>query len=335
MNNRVLHTPEGMRDLYGEAKQRKRAMMRAMRDVFINYRYEEMETPSIEYFDVFGSDIGTTPSKELYKFFDRDGNTLVLRPDFTPSVARAVSMHCSDDAFPVRVSYEGSTFVNSAEYEGRLKEATQMGVELIGDGSPEADAEVLSLTCETLLAAGFTEFQISIGEVDFFKSLAERSALPETVVEEVRRMISMKNFYGVGEILKRENYAGDVAEALIKMPQLFGGAEVLEEAAAYAGSAREKQVLDRLHAMQENLQAKDLARFVAYDFGMLSKMNYYTGIIFAAYTYGTGEPVAKGGRYDELLGHFGAAHPAVGAGFYIDQLTAAHARTQRMKETEA
>ena len=87
---RELHTAVGVRDIYGQELKRKRNIMGRISSVFDKYYYEEIETPAIEYFDVFGSEIGTTPSNELYKFFDRDGNTLVLRPDFTPSVARAV-----------------------------------------------------------------------------------------------------------------------------------------------------------------------------------------------------------------------------------------------------
>ena len=117
IKNRVMHTPEGMRDLYGKSLQDRRALMKRIHDVFESFGYSDIETPTIEYFDVFSSDIGTTPSNELYKFFDRDGNTLVLRPDFTPSVARAAAMHFADSDFPLRLSYEGSTFVNSAEYQ--------------------------------------------------------------------------------------------------------------------------------------------------------------------------------------------------------------------------
>ena len=116
MNNRVIHTPDGVRDLYGRNKKNKKILIAQLDGVFERYGYSDIETPTLEYFEVFSSDIGTTPSNELYKFFDRDGNTLVLRPDFTPSVARAVSMHFPDDAFPARLCYSGSTFVNSREY---------------------------------------------------------------------------------------------------------------------------------------------------------------------------------------------------------------------------
>lgn len=323
MNTRVIHTPEGVRDIYGSECREKRRLMAAIRDVFERYGCEEIETPAIEYFDVFSSDIGTTASRELFKFFDRDGNTLVLRPDFTPSVARAVSMHMPEEAMPVRLSYEGSTFRNNAEYQyqGRLKEATQMGVEFIGDGSAEADAEVIALTCEMLLASGLKEFQVSVGEVDFFKALVEGTGLTDESVEEIRKLISNKNFFGVEELLDGEDLDPTTKAALIRLPQLFGGGEVLDEAAAFSDQGRTDAAIARLRRINELLAARGLDKYVSYDFGLLSKYRYYTGIIFSAFTYGVGEPVAKGGRYDNLLGNFGRDYPAVGMGLYLDQLT--------------
>lgn len=320
MNNRVIHTPEGVRDLYGRNKKNKKMLMSKLDTVFERYGYHDIETPTIEYFDVFSSDIGTTPSNELYKFFDRDGNTLVLRPDFTPSVARAASMHFSDDAFPARLCYSGSTFVNSREYQGNLKESTQMGIELIGDGSAMADAEVISVICDLLLTSGLKEFQVSIGEVNFFKSLAERSGLDEDTVEVIRQLISNKNYFGIEEVLEQSDVPDDLCEAFVALPQMFGGAEIFAKASKYASSEQEMDAIRRLHDIQEILSEKKLDRYVSYDFGSLSKYTYYTGIIFSAFTYGTGEPVARGGRYDHLLGHFGTDRPAVGVGLYLDQL---------------
>lgn len=328
MSIRLIHTPDGFRDLYGEPLGKKRELMDRLRSVFARYGYEPIETPAIEYFDVFSSDIGTTPSKELYKFFDREGNTLVLRPDFTPSVARAVAMHFPDNKLPARLCYEGSTFVNSAEYQGRFKEQTQMGTEFIGDGSAEADAEVISLTVELLLAAGLTEFQVSVGEVDFFKALAEESGLDESQVAELRRLISNKNMFGVEEYLLDLAVSPSLTKAFSRLPNLFGSSEVLAEAASYAVSRRAKEALGRLRDIEGILTDRGLSRYVSFDFGMLSKYRYYTGIIFSAYTYGVGEPVAKGGRYDGLLGHFGKDEPAVGVGIYIDHLMSALTRRE-------
>ncbi len=330
MKNLRIHTPEGFRDIYGSMGFKKRELMESLHKVFEAYGYEDIETPTVEYFDVFGSDIGTTPSNELYKFFDRDGNTLVLRPDFTPSVARAVAMHFPKEGMPFRLAYKGSTFVNMEEYQLHLKEQTQMGVELIGDGSVEADAEILRLTCDLLLRSGLKDFQVSIGENNYFKSLAQDSGLGDEKIEEIRRLISNKNFFGVEELLEGSETFDSIRQAFIRMPQMFGGPEILDEAEKYAVNDGAREAIVRLREIGGAVRESGHERFLSYDFGLLSKFHYYTGIIFSAFTYGTGEPVAKGGRYDRLLQHFGMDAPAIGVGLYIDQLGNALSRRNRI-----
>ena len=163
--DRLIHTPEGVRDVYNQECTKKLYMENQIEQVFHAFGYQDIETPTFEFFDVFGREVGTTPSRELYKFFDRDGNTLVLRPDFTPSIARAASMYFMEETMPIRLCYRGSSFVNSSSYQGRLKESTQMGVELLNDDSAMADAEIIAMTVKVMLDAGLTDFQISIGHV--------------------------------------------------------------------------------------------------------------------------------------------------------------------------
>ena len=191
----LFHTPEGVRDVYGTECAKKLYLQRKMEKIFHAYGYQSIETPTFEFFDVFGKQVGTTPSRELYKFFDREGNTLVLRPDFTPSIARAASMYYHQEDMPIRLCYSGNTFVNRSSYQGRLKESTQMGVERIGDESADADAELLAMTVECLLAAGLTEFQISVGQVDYFKSLLKEAELNAEAEERLRSLISQKNAF--------------------------------------------------------------------------------------------------------------------------------------------
>ena len=157
---RLIHTPEGVRDIYNSECEKKQYLQRQVQSVFRSYGYASIETPTFEYFDVFSREVGTTPSKDLYKFFDREGNTLVLRPDFTPSIARAVSMYYMEEQMPIRLCYEGSVFVNSSSYRGRLKEATQMGVEYLNDDSAAADAEIIAMIVQVMQKAGLKEFQM-------------------------------------------------------------------------------------------------------------------------------------------------------------------------------
>jgi len=148
-------------------------------------------------------------------------------------------------------------------------------------------------------------------------------------MENIRKLISNKNFFGVGELLDESGLDSGLKEALEKLPQLFGGAEVIDEASKYAFGPREKSAILRLRDIHRLMTERGLEKYVSYDFGYLSKYNYYTGIIFSAVTLGTGEPIAKGGRYDSLLGNFGKDYPAVGVGIYIDQMMNAISRQSR------
>lgn len=310
--DRLIHTPEGVRDVYNQECTKKLYLENQIEQVFHAFGYQDIETPTFEFFDVFGREVGTTPSRELYKFFDRDGNTLVLRPDFTPSIARAASMYFMEETMPIRLCYRGSSFVNSSSYQGRLKESTQMGVELLNDDSAMADAEIIAMTVKVMLDAGLTDFQISIGHVGFFQALSEEAALAEDVLNELKELISIKNHFGAEELLAKQNLRSDLFEALRDVPQLFGNAEILEKAKGLTRNPAAREALDRLATIYEIVKDYGYEKYVFFDLGLLSKFHYYTGIIFQAYTYGTGEPIVKGGRYDALLQHFGKKAPAIG-----------------------
>ena len=296
--NPLLHTPEGVRDVYNQECTKKLYLENQIEQVFHAFGYQDIETPTFEFFDVFGREVGTTPSRELYKCFDRDGNTLVLRPDFTPSIARAASMYFMEETMPIRLCYRGSSFVNSSSYQGRLKESTQMGVELLNDDSAMADAEIIAMTVKVMLDAGLTDFQISIGHVGFFQALAEEAALSEDVLNELKELSSIKNHFGAEELLAKQNLRSDLFEALRDVPQLFGNAEILEKAKGLTRNPAAREALDRLATIYEIVKDYGYEKYVFFDLGLLSKFHYYTGIIFQAYTYGTGEPIVKGGRYD-------------------------------------
>lgn len=323
---RIFHTPEGVRDICQEECRQKLLIQEKIRRIFHLYGFEDIETPTFEFFEVFSREVGTTPSKELYKFFDREGNTLVLRPDFTPSIARCAVSCLPLNGEAVRLCYAGNTFVNNSSFQGRMKEATQMGAERIGDSSSDADAEMLAMVVNCLLEAGLREFQISVGEVNFFKALLEDARKDDEMERKLRELISNKNNFGVEELIRGQNLPKELENAFFQLPYLFGDAEILKKAKKLTSNQRAIRAIHRLEEIYEILKCYGYENYVTFDLGMLSKYRYYTGIIFQAYTYGTGEPIVKGGRYDNLLEHFGKAAAASGFGISIDQLMLALSR---------
>ena len=320
MNRQLLHTPEGVRDIYGKEYAGKLAVEEIIRKHMNLYGYQDIQTPTFEFFDVFSKEIGTTPSKELYKFFDKDGNTLVLRPDFTPSMARCAAKYFMDENVPIRFCYAGNTFTNTESLQGKLKEVTQMGAELINDDSVQADGEMIAMVVEALQNAGLKEFQISIGQVEYFKGLCAKAGLDEETELELREYISGKNIFGAEALLAEKQIQASEAERLLKITDCYGSVEALTLAKEAANNDRSVKAIERLEMLYHVLCEYGVEKYVSFDLGMLSKYNYYTGVIFKAFTYGVGDAIVKGGRYDKLLAYFGKDAPAIGFMVVIDDL---------------
>ena len=316
MERKLLHTPEGVRDLYGTECENKLLLQNRMHQVLKLYGYRDIQMPSFEFFDIFNKERGSVASKNMFKFFDREGNTLVLRPDMTPQIARCAAKYFENEELPIKLCYLGNTFVNKSSYQGRLKETTQLGCELIGDSSVTADAEMLAMMIEALLAAGLKEFHVEVGQVAYFKGLVNEAVIDSDTEEELRLLIQKKNFFGVEELARGCGLSDSVREALFMLPQLFGSAEKLDDAKKYVNNAESLGAIEHLKSVYELLKVYGYEKYVSFDLGMLSELTYYTGIIFRAVTYEVGEPVANGGRYDELICQYGK--PAASIGFSIN-----------------
>lgn len=326
MKGKLLHTPEGVRDIYGAEYEKKLCIQDKLHQKLKLYGYRDIQCPTFEFFEIFSNKIGTIPSKELYKFFDKEGNTLVLRPDFTPSIARATAKYFMEEKKPLRFCYIGNTFINATDLQGRLKETTQIGAELIGDDSVEADAEIIALVVASMKEAGLHDFQVSIGNVEFFKGLCVEYGIDEDAELTLRDYISNKNYFGTIDILDSLNLSTDAKEAILKISELFGSVETIRTAKTLVSNARSVSAIERLEQLYELLTFYQIEQYVTFDLGMLSKYHYYTGMIFRAYTYGSGDAVIKGGRYDSLLQEFGKSSAAVGFAITVDQLLSALSR---------
>ncbi len=322
MKERIFTTPEGVRDIF-DGCEKKLTLQSELRNVCRLYGYEDIQTPTFEYFEVFSEERGTVKAKNMYKFFDRDGNTLVLRPDMTPSIARFAAKTFKDSGQPARLCYCGNTFINNSEYQGKQKEVTQLGCELINDGSLLADAEMLAITIECLLKSGLTEFKLDVGEVKFFKALVAEAGFDDEKTETLRHLIIDKNSFGLEDFLKEENVSDELKVLFTKIPQLFGYVESLEQIKQLTRNEEALAAVRHLEQLYELMKAYGYERYIGFDLGMLSKYSYYTGIIFNAFTYGIGDAVASGGRYDALVGQFGKDAPAVGMAIITDRLMAA------------
>lgn len=330
----LLFTPEGVRDIYGLECEKREWVEAGIRKIMKLYGFQDILTPTFEFFDIFNRERGTVESKEMFKFFDQYNNTLALRPDITPSIARCVAKYYSEEEMPIRLSYSGNTFIHRRGYQGKLSEIAQIGAELMNDSSSDADAEMIAMTVECLAKSGLKEFKIDVGHAGFIRGLMEESGFSSGEVQEYKRLIANKNSFGVEEMIEKKNLSSQLKELLIRLPDLFGAKETLAYARERVNHLGALEALQRLETVQEILGIYGLEESVTFDLGMLSHYDYYTGIIFKAYTYGTGEAIVTGGRYDKLIEQFGKKSPAVGLAIVLDQLMNALASQKAEIPTE-
>ncbi len=332
---RITHTPTGLADvLCDECELKLRIENKAM-EVFGSFGYRPVRTPTFEYFDVYNV---TTPTQaeHMFKFFDTNGRMLALRPDITTSVARMIATKAKKEDFPIRVSYLGSAFRNEENFSrARQREFTQTGVELIGDKSPSADAEVIEIAIKTLRESGIKNFQIDLGQVEFFKGLVEQAGLSDSESDILRRHINDKDFIAVENDLSEMGVDGDMRQRFASLSTMFGGIEIVDAAIDDRSlNRRSKDALINLKEVYYILTQKGLDKYVSFDLGMVQNIDYYTGIIIRGFTYGVGFPVCSGGRYDGLLEKFGRDVPATGIAVGVERVLETLYDEERGEDTQ-
>ena len=312
--------PEGTRDVLPlEAAGRKRLTERFLR-VMDKWGYREVMTPAFEYLDVLEAGSEGNSLEKMYKFFDHNGNILALRSDITTPVARMVATRMKDYQKPLRLSYTGHVFRYDELQVGKQRQFEQTGLELVGVNSPEADAEVIAIAIEALQNAGLKDFQISLGQVEFFRGVLGNADLSEEVKEEMIRAVDRKDFFTLGEILDKTGITAAEKELLTSVPQLYGKKEVLTAAQLKANNDHSKKALANIRSVYEILEDYGLSDYIFLDLGLVRGIDYYTGMVFKVYTQGIGFSLGGGGRYDNLAAEFGPSCPAVGFAFSVGRI---------------
>ncbi|MEH2934474.1 ATP phosphoribosyltransferase regulatory subunit [Acutalibacter sp. JLR.KK004] len=309
-------TPEGARDILFEECRGRREVQRRLTWAFTLRGYREVMTPGIEYYDVFSLPGAALPQREMYKTTDNRGRLIVFRPDSTLPIARMAASRLQGQQKPLRLYYNQSIYRNRPDLSGRSDESAQMGVELMGAGGLGADLEVVSLAAQALEGCA-PDFRMELGHAGIFRVLADQLPVSPEQKEELRATIEAKNYAALEELLEPlgENPA---AEAIHRLPRLFGGEEALEEAARYCSGGRAGEMLCYLRTVYTALQKLGLGDRLMVDLGLVQRNDYYTGIVFSAYVPHHGAAVLMGGRYDGLCEKFGEPMPAVGFAVDVD-----------------
>ncbi|MGG6313319.1 ATP phosphoribosyltransferase regulatory subunit [Paenibacillus macerans] len=304
--------PAGVRDYLPFAVDKLRTIERRVLDCMDVWGYRQIMTPTMEYYDTVGV-ASSTSDQKLFKLLNNRGTTMVLRSDMTAPIARVVASLLKEEPLPLRLSYHANVFRAIEEEAGKEAEFFQTGVELVGDDSADADAEVIALAVASLQAAGVTSFKIAVGHVGFLNGLLEE-AVPgrEDIREALKEGLLHRDFVGYRETLAGLSLSSRQREELEGILRLRGGKEICGQALELSRNSIAQTSVGHLSQVWDALEDFGVAEHVMIDLTMIGDFSYYTGMTFEGYAAELGFPVCSGGRYDNLLQQFGRPAPATG-----------------------
>src|SRR5581483_575820 len=305
--------PSGTRDVLPDEMRELRGVTDRLRTVFERAGYGELYTPALEFERTFdrASTAGARPS---YRMFDEHGNVMVLRSDMTVPIARLVATRYANSEPPLRFCYQAHAYRGVRPQRGQSREFLQAGVELIGAAAPEGTAEVLSVLCAALDAAGLRTYRVGLGDASLYPTLLRTVGVPAEHHERILEELVVGDFVGVEREISALKLQPQDTQLLLKVPHIRGGPEVLEELSG---------ALERpLRGMRDVLALLEpsVAERIIFDLGLVRSLGYYTGAVFQVYDPAHGVPIGRGGRYDELLGEFGRPLPGVGFALNVERL---------------
>lgn len=313
-----LHTPEGVKDYLPNECILKKNIEKSIAQVFESYGYLPVTSPTFEYNDVFCG-MGGVKDSRVFKFLDHDGSLLVLRPDMTPAIARIAATAYNKNDLPLKFYYIDNMFRTNKNYQGKLREFTQAGIELLGVNSIEADAEVVTAAISSLLNSGVNDFKLDLGHALFLKGVIEEANVNEDVASAIQMNIIKKNYVAVNELAESiEN--NNIKYILQELPLLIGNGSVIEKVKSRVTNKSSLMAVNYLEELYNILSSTGFEKYISFDLGVIGSMDYYTGLIFRGYAKGTGSSILDGGRYDNMVEKFGIEMPAVGFALKVNDI---------------
>lgn len=319
----ILETPYGTRDFLPKEAAAKRAIENKLAKLFLEFGYEEVVTPTMEFLETLTKSGGQEIESNLFKMFDQNNRTLALHHEMTTPIARLAVSRLKDSPLPLKLSYNTSVFRFRKNQTGRQCEFYQAGVELLGVSNAFADAEIIALAAQSLKVAGLKDFTICLGQVEFTNGLMEENNLPPNVQAEIKNAIEHHNIVELEKIVDALELDKIAADSLKKIPKLHGGFEILETARALVKNKKSLAALNNLAEIYKFAEIYGVADKIIFDLGIIRDFEYYTGMVFEAYAPNVGYSLAGGGRYDHMLKDFGLACPATGFALGIERILTA------------
>ncbi len=314
----MFEKPLGMRDTLPELYEKKHRIRSLMEDAIKQWGYQFIETPTLEYYETVGT-ASAILDQELFKLLDKDGHTLVLRPEMTAPIARVAASRLLEEDIPLRLAYDANVFRAQQREGGRPAEFEQIGVEFMNDETVSSDGEVIALLVSSLKKAGLNNFQVSIGHIGFAQELFMQILGTNGRAEALRRFLYEKNYVGYREHVNSLSLSSIDKQRLLQLLDLRGGEEVIGMALDLIENEQGKQAIIQLKELSEVIKDYRVEEQVKFDFTIVSHMSYYSGILFEVYSGNVGFPIGNGGRYG-LIEKFGKKATATGFAIRLDKL---------------
>ncbi|ACB85569.1 ATP phosphoribosyltransferase regulatory subunit [Natranaerobius thermophilus] len=316
----LLQKPSGVNDNLPNRVEKFRLLENKILETFKLWGYDEVSVPYIEYSNIFSVNKENLLEQQMFQFNDETGRLVVLRPDFTPSIARLVATYYKNHPLPLRLCYSGKIFRANNGNSINEKEQTQVGVELIGGEAPGGDAELVAMAAETFQKMEIKNFVICIGNLKFINNLLDCLKVDQSSQSMLIEALNENNLVQYQGIIDSLELESDSKDILKKLPKFRGNKENLNYVREVAGFKPVMNILDELENIFKTLESYGLQDKVTFDLSLVRKLDYYTGFIMEGYAEKVGFPLCGGGRYDKLMDKYGMSLPATGFAFSFDSL---------------
>jgi ATP phosphoribosyltransferase regulatory subunit len=317
--------PPGTRDVLPDEMRELRALMDGLRSSLQEAGYGEVRTPTVEYEDVLRQG-DERAAGAGWRLFDEHGNLLVLRSDMTIPIARMVGTRFGGVDGPLRLCYSGQAYRSVTRGSGQLTEFLQVGAELIGVPGVEGDAEVVALVLDALSGCGLRRHSVGLGDGALYRALLDAFDVADEDADALMSALMRRDLVG----LEARVRSAGLPEALVVVPGLRGGADVLDRAEELIGEVGATALIE-LRGLHDELSRRGYADRLILDLGLVHELGYYTGAVFEVYDPAVGFALGGGGRYDQLIGRFGKPRPACGLALDVQRVHVAQAAEEKMR----
>ncbi|MEG3225343.1 MAG: histidine--tRNA ligase [Methanobacteriales archaeon Met13] len=315
-----LQKPRGTRDFLFEEMKERKYVEGTLRGVFETYGYQEIKTPLFEDLSLFTLKSGEGIMEQIYHFQDKGGRDLALRPELTAPVARLYINQLQKAPKPIKMYYFGSCFRYERPQAGRFRQFWQLGCELIGGKSPDAEGEVIAMAAHSLEKIGLTDFEIHIGDLGIIRGILNQAQIEDQ--DQIMALIDKGDVEELKSCLERVETDQKYKDILLNLIGVQGHREVMEEVREiledYPDASKSLQELEKL---LDVLESFSFSNYVV-NLGIARGLDYYSGTVFEIYVHGLGaqKQISGGGTYNLIEVFGGEKVESTGFAFGFDRV---------------